>query len=199
MGVTSLSRDGIAVGEKYASALAGNSIYDVSAMEPIASAVGSSTGVNFISIPQVYQDLFIVASVRTLAATTISEQFDWRLNNDSGSNYSYTTLEGNGSSASSYRANNQTVGMRNYVPGNNATAGIMGSMVLHVLNYANTSTNKVIISRAASDVNGSGYTQLSVGLWRNTAAINRIDLFTEAGTNLNGATTFTLYGIRAVR
>jgi hypothetical protein len=40
--------------------------------------------------------------------------------------------------------------------------------------------------------------QVTVGLWRNTNAINRIDLISPtAGNTIQAGSTFTLYGIAA--
>jgi hypothetical protein len=74
------------------------------------------------------------------------------------------------------------------------------SGMIHIFNYANTSTNKTTLARFASDQNGSGFTALSVGLWRNTAAISSLNISTGNGSIFWAAgTTVNLYGIRAVR
>jgi hypothetical protein len=169
------------------------------ALIPIANYVadGTATGVGFNSIPQIYQDLLIVQYLRSNRSAT-TEQFWQRPLNDSGSNYSYTNLNGNGSSASSARFSNQTVTNRFNIPAASATSGIFGSSIVHILNYANTTTYKTLITRSACDLNGSGDTNLSVGLWRSTSAITSINLATENGSNLITGSYIYLYGVRTV-
>ena len=73
--------------------------------EPIATVIltNATNSVGFGSIPQTYTDLILIIS----AASTVAQDPIIRLNSDSGTNYSYTTLTGNGSSASSARATSQ--------------------------------------------------------------------------------------------
>ena len=69
--------------------------------DPIATTTisGSSTNTyTFSSIPSTYTDL-VLAFANFQGTTNYS--FALRFNGDSGSNYSYTVLEGNGTSASS--------------------------------------------------------------------------------------------------
>jgi hypothetical protein len=56
------------------------------------------------------------------------------------------------------------------------------------------STNKTVLIEISQDYNGSGVVQRSVALFRDTAAITRLDL-TAVGTTFAIGTTATLYGI----
>jgi len=108
------------------------------------------------------------------------------VNNDTGSNYSRTALRGNGSTASSGRAANETGWYPDFETNPSTT-------ICHFMNYSNTTTNKTMLGRFN---NTTGVVVAQVNLWRNTAAINRITLSSSAGGNtLVG--TFTLYGIKA--
>ena len=120
-----------------------------------------------------------------------------RFNGDTGSNYSFTDIEGDGnSSAASYRlANTDKI----YFSYNNVTIGSStSSQIVNVMNYANTTTYKTAIGRVSTAVNSTGYVgaTAAVGLWRNTAAITSISLTLPVGTITNGS-TFSLYGILA--
>lgn len=163
--------------------------------EPIVSTTISSTTTSFFwsSISSAYTDLIIVASnvTSTSAGSTIYLQF----NNDTGSNYSFTEIYGNGTSALSTRVSSTTVIPMNYF----ATIGTTQTghiSIAHIMNYSNTTTNKTVLVRGnnASDASFPA-TEAIVGLWRSTAAINRID-FTNNTRSWN-AGTFTLYGIKA--
>jgi hypothetical protein len=169
------------------------------AMVPIASytSTGTGTGADFTNIPQIYQDLVLVQYLRSSRSAT-TEPFWQRINNDSASNYSYTNLSGDGASATSSRSSNQTVMNRFNIPAASSTSGIFGSSIVHIFNYANTTTYKTLITRSACDLNGSGDTNLSVGLWRSTSAITTINVATENGSNLVAGSNIVLYGIRRV-
>lgn len=193
MGVNSLARDTINSTVKYTTAQAGNSIYDVSSMVPIATInpVGQ-TGI--VNIPQGYQDLVIVMNLRDTFAGYTDFPVYFGFNNLAVSGtYSWTELSGNGSSASSSRSSSNQFSL-NTTFGPNATAGFFSSSVIHILNYANTSTRKTILHRASADRNGAGNSVLSVGMWQNTAAINEINF----RNNFIAGSTVTLYGIKAV-
>jgi hypothetical protein len=166
------------------------------ALVPIAYQVlsTSAASVTFTSIPQNYQDLLVVINAGQTGGTV--NQGVFRVGNgtlDTGTNYSYTVLGGNGSSAVSSRGTNLTNGYTDYF----AAPGISGdyqTAELHILNYANTSTYKTILNRVAKATNG---TDLLVNLWRSTAAINTIQ-FQVPGGSFSSTSTFALYGVRTV-
>jgi hypothetical protein len=191
MGVYELSGAGsIKTGRTlYTSMNAGN-MYG--AMVPIASAANGSA--NFGNIPQTYQDLYVVSSLRGINANTV-EFFFSTLNSSTSAIYSYTSLQGDGSSATSSRTNiGNTSLFLGVGPGANSTAGIFGSLEMWVLNYANTSTFKTVLYRFAADQNGSGESRLGVGLFSSTGAISSLNVFGGNGTATG--TTHNLYGIR---
>jgi len=170
------------------------------AVVPIATATPSSASVTFSNIPQGYQDLFIVINGRSTKSGS-TDVLDIQLNGDGGSGalYSHTRLYGDGSSASSARgSNNGAYYTDYYFVGNTATSGIFNSTEIHILNYANTSTYKTMLVRAADDQNGSGATTLSVGLWRNTNAISSIFLFPDNSSAFVAGTRISIYGVRTV-
>lgn len=166
------------------------------AMVPIASQVGTSSGVEitFNNIPQVYQDLRLVINALPSNSATVAGIY---FNNTVATTFSTTVLIGNGSSASSLRNTAQFT----YVPGgfNTISTSNPSSITVDILNYANTTTFKTLIGRMASDQNGSGYTTLSVGMRNLTDAIQSLSLSTLSGSFYWTAnTTATLYGIRSI-
>ena len=162
---------------------------------PIAtSTITSPTGsITFSSITQKYTDLVLVVSANGSRAS-LGGDIRCQLNSDTGTNYSFTMIQGLGSSVWNERASNQTyANMANNI-------GIPGSLnytptIMNFMNYSNTTTNKTILTRHSGVV--SGNIQARVTLWRSTAAISTIYLWNEAGgtNNFNPGTTFTLYGI----
>lgn len=159
--------------------------------EPIATTTLSSAAstITFSSIPGTYTDLRLVLVGTAALGSSTSERF--RFNSDSGSNYSVTILSGTGSAASSARQTSQTFLRGSYNAGWDATQPAF--ITLDIFNYAG-STNKTCLTTVSMDFNGSGVVERLVGLWRNTAAITAIEIFTNTGDFKIG-TTATLYGI----
>jgi hypothetical protein len=156
--------------------------------EPIASttlSAGTAT-IDFTSIPQTYTDLvFVVSGKNTVAATNIQLRF----NSDTGSNYSNTSLTGNGSSASSGRSSNVTYSFI----GDLGAGSEYSTIVTHIFNYSNTTTFKTLISRSNL---ASIQVILRALLWRSTSAITSIQVSCQSDSLASGS-TFTLYGIKA--
>jgi hypothetical protein len=161
--------------------------------EPIATTtLGSAqSSVTFSSISGSYTDLILVYD-GTRSATGNS-YIGMRFNSDSGTNYSYTTLYGDGTSAGSGRGSNSNY---LYTEQGDPVNTTQNNKILQFMNYSNTTTNKTVLMRS----NNAGREVASiVGLWRSTAAITSISLTLLGGTTPNWATgsTFTLYGIKA--
>jgi hypothetical protein len=165
------------------------------AMVPIASVTltANAGAINFASVPQDYQDLMIVAQLRDTTASTNPSYFNF-MNNNGGSVYSATQLQGDGSSASSGRITNQGVMGIGLQTGASATTGVFSANVINIINYK-SSANKTIIYRDAVDSNGAGATRISIGLFRDTNPIIQFS-FNAAAVFVAGSTA-TLYGIKA--
>jgi hypothetical protein len=160
--------------------------------EPIATTTLSSSqaSVTFSSISGSYTDLIIVSNSGTTAGG--DGAIYMRVGNgsvDTGNNYSFTYLQGNGTSAESGRANNrgEAIVMR-------TTGSLTANGSAHIMNYSNTTTYKTIISRG----DNPGFLVIALAnLWRSTSAINIITMVSETGNNFVTGSTFTLYGITA--
>ena len=156
----------------------------------VGSAVASVTLNMGSSITQTYTDLIMVINA---ANTSGNQDVTFRLNGDSGANYSRTYLRGNGSTATSTRATGATSGYLTGTTGTSTTAGEYNS-ITHFMNYSNATTYKTIITRSNLASNG---TEAVVNLWSATPqAITSIVVTSTTGTFTTGS-TFSLYGIRA--
>jgi len=166
--------------------MAAGSTYTPIATTTLGSAVTSYT---FSSIPSTYTDLVLVTNFGADTATYAR----CRINGDTGSNYSETSVGGNGSLAQSFRDSNVSNGA--YITYNGYAGTNAGSAmyILNLNNYSNTTTYKTILTREAAAASSAGAT---VSLWRSTAAINSIMLYMNSGNFASGS-TFTLYGIAA--
>jgi hypothetical protein len=158
-----------------------------STYEPIATTtLGSAQStVTFSSIPATYTDIIAVINGKTTGPVSV----DMRLNNDTSTNYSFTRIVGNGSSASSSRGSSDTKMQIN--SGSSDTEREI--IIMQLLNYSNSTTFKTALVRAN---NAGQSTSAFAGLYRSTSVINRID-FLATGTTFVVGSTFTLYGIKA--
>lgn len=159
-----------------------------------ANGTGSSGTITFSSIPSTYTDLVVVCyGLSSTSNANVTTQF----NGDTGTNYSYTILWGNGTSALSVRYTNKTfIQDFGQDTGMGATNGIFSPIIINVMNYANTTTYKTALI-SSSGVNDASAGELSryVGLWRSTAAINSLTV--KCSSNFTTTSTFSLYGIKA--
>ena len=149
---------------------------------PIATTTlgSAASSVTFSSISGAYTDLVLVirGKMSVDGGTTLY------LNNDTGANYSYTTIYGDGSSAVSNRGSGA---FSFYADTTDSTA------ICHIMNYANTTTYKTVLGRS----NTSNYVLGRVTLWRSTSAISSLVVSNNNSNTYLTGTTFTLYGIKA--
>ena len=157
------------------------STYTPIATTTLGSAAASYT---FSSISGTYTDLVLVfgGSVSSFGNLRI------QVNGDTGSNYSWTRVLGDGSAASSDRGSSQT-----FINTAILDTNVIGTSLIHLQNYSNTTTYKTVLTRGNSS---ASYVSANVGLWRSTSAITSISIFNSAG-NLNSGSVITLYGIKA--
>jgi len=151
----------------------------------------NSSNVLFSGIPQIYTDLVLVYNAR-YTSTNTGQGLALRCNSDSGSNYSWTILEGNGSTTSSYRGSNTTSIAIGAVA--NGSQSSFGQGIVSLNNYSNTTSNKACIARQA----GPSFLQIIAGSYRSTSPITSVSIFPSGtATNIASGSTFTLYGISA--
>jgi hypothetical protein len=170
----------------------GDTAYESIATTTVGS--GGVSSVTFSSIPSTYAHLQIRATVRGGFAGSL-EQTKMRFNSNVIS-YSSHWLEGNGSAASAGNSWVDNEVFLRYSPGNGSTASVFGVYIMDILDYANTSKNKVTRTLMGFDANGSGYISLCSGHWNNTAAISSISLVPKDGSSWAQYSSFALYGIK---
>jgi hypothetical protein len=109
---------------------------------------------------------------------------DIRLNNDSGTNYSYAQMY---NSTSIYKEINQA---SIYAAANNA-AETGGQVIFEIENYATACKHSGIAYNFADDAQNWNFTYWG---WNNAAAVNRIEAIPQSGTFDAG--TYVLYGVK---
>ena len=153
--------------------------------------VSTATDVTFTVIPSTYTDLILVNSIQMNGSQA---NVFIQLGNgsiDTGSNYSDTYMSGSGTTATSGRDSSST---RIFFTNNSYPQTSTRNMsIMHFQNYANTTTNKTVLIRSSNIAIG---TDVVVGLWRSTAAINQIKIY-PSNNSFEVGSTFSLYGIKA--
>ena len=159
---------------------------------PIATNTisGSSTStVTFSNISSAFTDLVVVFGNFSGQA---SYSFSLRFNGDTGSNYVYVNLEGNGTTVTATN-NSGTTGI--------FTGGVIGfpdnksSAIFNIGNYSSTFGYKPVVGRTGYNGTGVAGVNLTGGTWNSTAAITSINTFIGAGNFADGG-QITLYGIK---
>jgi hypothetical protein len=115
-----------------------------------------------------------------------------QLNGDTGANYAWHRLLGNGSTASSTGLTGIAVPHLGVIPANSATANLFGGVVADLIDPYSTTKNTTIRSLAGFAIS---WIALHSVLHLNTSAITSIRLF-NLGGNMQVGSRFSLYGIR---
>ena len=167
---------------------------DLGGMIPLATVAvgaGGAANVEFTSIPGYYEHL----QVRFITRFGSVAVFKITANSDTGSNYSWHEIQGNGSSVTANAGSSSTFMYAAYSNGFSATANIFGTGVMDILDYNNTNKYKTFRMLSGYDANGSGGLQLNSGLWQSSSAITSIKIEPNTST-FQQYSTFSLYGIK---
>jgi hypothetical protein len=149
---------------------------------------GLATSVVMDSIPSTYTDLVLVCNYPQSSAGSGRIYF----NNDNTSGLysqtvSYANAAGTTSGGRETSANHYF--LMDYVSSSTTTSNMS---IVNIMSYARTDRFKTVLETAGASDKGN---VISVGCWRNTNAITRIDITAAGGTFSSGA-SITLYGIK---
>ena len=161
--------------------------YDSLATISLSTAAASVT---FSGIPTGYKHLQIRATMMCSAVNNMYLQLGSGAI-DTGANYSWHQLYGDGSSALSNGTGSATF---SYIGYNNSISYPNPSIV-DIMDYANLSKFKTYKTLAGTEANGTGFVQLWGGNWRSTSAITSIKITPGSG-NFTQHSTFALYGVK---
>lgn len=156
--------------------------------ELIASTELSSSAlsVTFSSIPSSYRDLYLTVNINGYTADYGYLQY--RLNNDSGfGNYMRVKVQSTGGSRTGEYTADDKILLTYYNP-------LQASLIrnnIHILDYAQTDKSKTLVGWQG----GAGVSnEMFCAKWYDTAAINRIDIYSWSPQYAAGS-TFNLYGV----
>jgi len=184
------------------SLLIGNPPFIPTDFESIASVTVGSGGtatIDFTSIPSTYKHLQIRGIGRSTTGSTGTDYLLVRLNTDTGSNYAWHDLYGNGTTASSEGDFSRTNIRAGFLPRASQLANSFGVAIIDITDYASTSKTKTLRSFSGMEYNSASaplaQVALKSGLWNSTSAVTSIRLYSEAN-NVAEFSSFTLYGIK---
>jgi hypothetical protein len=158
------------------------------------SVLGSAAAnIEFTSIPGTYTDLYLITSLRSAKTGATWDGSRIRINGVTTSSYSYRSLSGNGSSASSLSGSTTSI-FYGYVTAASATSSTFASGEIYIPNYAGA-TNKSLSTTQTHETNATtAYIEALASLFSNTSAISSILLYADAGNLVAGSSAY-LYGI----
>lgn len=141
----------------------------------------SATSVTFSGISGSYGDLIL-----TVAGNASSDSgCTFRANGDSGLNYSWVIMDGNGSSASSSKRDTGN-------PDSEAIIGRLnsggGNTIAHFQDYSATDKYTTVLGRGNDASSG---VRASAAMWLNTAAITSLEIRGNFGSGM----VLSLYGV----
>ena len=166
-----------------------------------ATCTTAEANVTFSNIPQNYTHLQLRCSIQSDRATYGIDAFKININSDTGNNYAYHNLRGDGSNANA-GGTASTNSITSPGSGIGTTTGsTFGAVIMDILDYANTNKYTTVRTLAGNDINGTiaslgGQVMLDSGLWMNTSAVTTIVFAPVYGTNFTQYSFFALYGIR---
>jgi hypothetical protein len=159
---------------------------DYDSIATVNVGAGGVSTLTFSSIPSTYRHLQIRAS----APFNSVGNAQMRFNGDTGTNYSYHTINGNGATI------NVTGGgsLDGFYIGGSNNPGTPSVAVVDIFDYANTNKYKTQRTLSGQDANNTtGDVGLRTGAWFNTNAVTSITIY---GVTFQQYSSFALYGVK---
>ena len=145
----------------------------------------SASSVTFSSIPATFRDLVLVVNGKATAGGSACR---FRVNGDTGTNYSYVRMYGFSGGTGSDTNTQPFID----IGAMNTSDGLLN--ITNIMDYSATDKHKTVLVRAQESALGA--VLATAGRWANTAAITSVTVY--AGSDQFAAgTTVALYGIRS--
>jgi hypothetical protein len=157
--------------------------------------LGADGTIDFTSISQAYNDLYLVGMLRgTNAAAT--DTLELHVNNDAGANYQYEQANAAATAWTVFGGAGSTVVdlLDNSLPAASANASFFASVELNVYGYTSTTWRKLVMMTSVLPNGTNGAIGLTAGVWASTAAVSRLTLFGGFTANLKAGSSMRLYG-----
>lgn len=153
-----------------------------------------ATQYTFSSIPQTYTDLVVILEAKSNQTGTSYNSVRVTFNNDNTASYVDQYLYGGTTTGNIGAAREATYQYMAWGDMAQASQNVLGFTRIDINHYAVTTKFKQAVGIGGGAIGG----YYGAHLWKNTAAINRIDFYRDGGANSVAAPSkFTLYGIKA--
>ena len=177
---------------------AGAAVVDTGAYELISSTIlgGTAASVTFSSLgdySSTYNHLQLRYTAQTVGDATTLTAITFRLNSDTGENYTIHSLKGQGSSVTSTSEVEITAIVLNDSLPRTSQTSKFGAGVIDFLEAFSTTKNKTIRTLYGAEVTGEKTIALHSAVWLDTDSITSIELSSTFGAG----SRFSLYGIKA--
>ena len=151
--------------------------------------------ITFSSIPATYTDLVFIVQAQSTAAGSNVNGMRCRINGDTGNNYSYLAVAGDGTDDNSGFETNVDYFIPDQIPQTSNPSRNL--CIFSVMNYTNTSVYKSILSKGNTNI----ITTANIGLWRSTSVVNSVSIsrnfFIDGTSKVKSGSIVSLYGIKA--
>ena len=163
-----------------------------------SNVLSSATAtVTFSSIPATYTDLVLRCSIRRAATSNQSTDLKITFNADTATNYSKTSISGDGATASSARQSNTSAQFfLDLSAGSASTANTFSSFEMYFPNYTSTSNRPLSGFGVNENNTTTAYMVAQAGLYRGTSAISSIEITQPSTGSFDTNSSFYLYGIK---
>ena len=150
---------------------------------------GGASSIVFTSIPQTYEDLYLVVNARTTDAnlgTDLKLEF-----NGSSANFSYRHLYGDGSNPGSYGTSTNYQG---WAVGANSTSNTFSSTAFYIQNYTSSTPKSISNDHVNENSATTAFHGIISSVWDNNSAISQIEIKIQTGSLVQYSSA-TLYGV----
>lgn len=169
-------------------------------IQPIfTNVIATGGGLTFNNIPQTYDDLYLVASIKdNTSGGGYGQTLYMTFNSDNGANYSSLYIEGTGTTSYSSNTGYSQTGFRLGVVNSTgaSSTSIYGSLSLHIPQYRSGTFKNWVCDYVTENNAANAYAGHGNGSWRGNGAINSISIGT--GFSLNQNTSWSLYGLKGM-
>lgn len=145
------------------------------------------------TLASTYKHLQLRIVGRTDRTASGGDYIRLRFNADTGTNYSFHSLTGNGSNVVSENAVNATAMHFERLGSSDLATSNYGALVVDMLDLF--STTKYKTTRNFGGV-ATNYVMLQSGNWRSTSAVTAVNVVVGGGSNFVAGSRFSLYGIK---
>ena len=149
---------------------------------------GGAASIEFTGIPATGKDLLVLISTRS---TSTNRVMNFRLNNDTGSNYDTMRLIGQGSSASSSSFNATSFVW--FSSDSTDTTSTFDNVQMYLSNYTSSAAKSISLDSVSENNNTTAHQQLQAIKYSGTSAITSIQVYAGSSNALAQHSTASLY------